>query len=360
MISKRVIITSGGTGGHIFPAIILGKKLTKEGSEVLFLGDKRLSGYIKGEKVLPFVYVSSGTSLREIKSLWNIVFGVLKSLYTIFKFKPDVIVGFGCYATLPILLAGVILRKKIFIHEQNSHIGKVNKFFSSRAKYIFTSFYEMYGIDIKDTPKIEFTGNLVRDEIKQLYNLTYEYPSENEKFNILITSGSGGASFFAERFINIFKYFPDDLKNKICVIQQVKLKSEIDIVKAFYEKHSIEYETKEFFVDMPQKIKSAHLVVARSGVGTMSELAIAGKPTIFIPSPTVADNHQFFNADFYRKNGACILLEEKCFDEKNFSKIMVDLIQNSKQLKDLSKNIRSFACLDAEDKIYNFIMEDFS
>jgi UDP-N-acetylglucosamine--N-acetylmuramyl-(pentapeptide) pyrophosphoryl-undecaprenol N-acetylglucosamine transferase len=359
MTNKRVVITSGGSGGHIFPAMILGKKLIKGGNEVLFLGDKKLYGYVKGEKTLTYKYIGSGQSLKEIGSIWNIILGIFESFRIILSFKPDVVVGFGCYATLPVLLAGGILRKKIFIHEQNSHIGKVNKLFSSKAKYIFTSLHEIYGIDIRNTQKIEFTGNLLRDEIKQLYNLEYKYPAKNEKFNILITGGSGGASFFAEKFINVFKYFPSDLKKKIHITQQVKLKNEIDLIKSFYEEHSIEYEAREFFTDMPQRIGEAHLVVARSGIGTMSELAVAGRPTICIPSPNVANNHQFFNADFYRKSNACILLEEQYFDEEDFSKIIINLIQNSEQLRNLSKNIRSLACLDAEDKIYNFIMEDF-
>jgi UDP-N-acetylglucosamine--N-acetylmuramyl-(pentapeptide) pyrophosphoryl-undecaprenol N-acetylglucosamine transferase len=360
MRNKKVIITSGGTGGHIIPAIVFGKKLDEEGISVLFLGDVKLANYIDSQNPLPYENISCGQSLKQFKSIIDIIFGFIKSLYVICKFKADVVVGFGCYATLPVLLAAVFLKKSIFLHEQNSHVGKINKFFLSRAKYIFTSFYEIYGINIKDTPKIEFTGNPVRSEIKKLYDVKYKYPSAGESFNILILGGSGGASFFAEKFINIFKYFPLDVKNKLRIVQQVKEEPEIEKARRFYKKQSIDCDIKMFFVDMAEKLREAQLVISRAGVGIASELAIAGKPTIFVPSPNVANNHQFFNADFYRKNGACILLEEKDFDEKNVADMLLKLIKDEKQLDNLSNNIRNFAYLDAEEKIYKFIIEDLN
>jgi UDP-N-acetylglucosamine--N-acetylmuramyl-(pentapeptide) pyrophosphoryl-undecaprenol N-acetylglucosamine transferase len=358
MIGKRVIITSGGSGGHIIPAVVFGKKLDKEGIGVLFMGDAKLSRFIKDDKNLPCKNIKCGSSLTKLRSIKDIILGFLKSLYIIYKFKPDAIIGFGCYATLPVLMASVILRKNIFLHEQNSHIGKINKLFSSKAKYIFTSFYEIYGVNIKNSSKIEFTGNLVRDDIKELYKIKYQYPAKDEFFNILIVGGSGGASFFAEKFINIFKYFSPILKKKLNITQQVKAESEIEAIKQFYEQHLIKCEVDTFFMNISEKLRGSHLVISRSGIGIASELAIAGKPTVFVPSPNVTNNHQFFNADFYKKNDACLMFEEKDFDERNTAKIVLDLIEDKGRLKNLSNNIRKFAYLDADEKIYNFIRED--
>jgi UDP-N-acetylglucosamine--N-acetylmuramyl-(pentapeptide) pyrophosphoryl-undecaprenol N-acetylglucosamine transferase len=359
-MNKKIIITTGGSGGHIFPALVLGEKLDQEGIKVLFVGDRKLKNYIdiNGKKDFLYRNIESGFSLRELKTYFNIVFGLLKSIYIILIFRPDIIIGFGSYASLPMMMASTLLRKKIFLQEQNSHIGRINKFFAPRAKYIFTSFYEMYGISIKDSVKIEFVGNLVRKEIKELYHLDYKYPEDRENFNILITGGSGGASFFAEKFINIFKYFPTVLRERLRVIHQTKTEEEVRFVEQFYREFSIKCEVKTFFTNLPEKIKEAHLVIARSGVGTASELAAAGKPTIFIPSPYVVNNHQFFNAEFFQKNNACVLLEEKDFNERKFAKIILDLINNGEKLENLSKNIRNFSNLNAEDKIFSFIRED--
>jgi UDP-N-acetylglucosamine--N-acetylmuramyl-(pentapeptide) pyrophosphoryl-undecaprenol N-acetylglucosamine transferase len=239
-------------------------------------------------------------------------------------------------------------------------VGKVNKLFLPVAKYIFTSFYEIYGINIKYSSKIEFTGNPVRKEIVNLNTLEYKYPSEGEPFNILIIGGSGGASFFTKSFINIFKYFPLELKNKLNIIHQVKMEEEIEIAEQFYKKQSIRHEVKAFFNDIPERMKIANLVVSRAGTGAITELAVVGKAAIFVPSPNVSNNHQFYNAEFFRKNNACLLLEEKDFDEKKFSKVIINLINDEKELKNLSKNIKKLAQLDADKKICNFIIEELN
>ncbi|MDR2760567.1 MAG: UDP-N-acetylglucosamine--N-acetylmuramyl-(pentapeptide) pyrophosphoryl-undecaprenol N-acetylglucosamine transferase [Rickettsiales bacterium] len=361
-MNKKIIIASGGSGGHIFPALVLGERLDLEGAKVLFAGDKKLKEYIDLGDNRNFSYknIRSGFSLREAKTYFNIAFGFLKSVYVIFKFKPNLVIGFGSYASLPMMMAAALLGKKIFLQEQNSHVGRINKFFSSRAKYIFTSFYEIYGISIKNSAKIEFVGNLVRKEIKELYAVDYKYPKNGESFNILITCGSGGASFFTEKFMNIFKYFPLELRKRLRVAHQTKTPEEVIFAEKFYRELSVECEVKTFFTNLPEKIKKAHLVVSRSGIGTISELAVAGKPAIFAPSPLTVNNHQFFNAEFFQKNNACVMLEEKNFNERRFAKIVLDLINSREKLENLSKNIRNFSNLNAEDKILNFIREDFS
>lgn len=356
-MNKNIVITSGGTGGHIIPAIVLAKKLKEENYEVLFVGDSKIINYLKKEDI-NYQIISSGYSLTDIKSIFNIIKGIFKSFFILFKFKPSIVISFGCYATIPILTNAVLFRKKIFLHEQNLHLSRVNKFFLRFAKYIFTSFYEIYGINIDYANKIEFTGNLIRNEIKQLYKNKYNYPNINQKFNIFITGGSGGASFFSTELIKIFSYFPDELREKINIIHQTKLEEELEIINNFYTELKIEHETKMFFCNINEKLSDAHLVISRSGVGIATELAVAGCPTVFIPSPNVINNHQLYNAQFYLKNKACFLLEEKDFDEKKWAEMFINLINDENQLKQLSLNIKKTAYLNAENKIFDFIEEE--
>lgn len=357
MENKNIIIATGGTGGHILPAVVLARKLKKEKYNVLIIGDKKIENFIQNDN-LEYKIIPCGKKLLSITSLFSIFIGFILSFFTILKFKPKVVIGFGCYATLPTLMAAKLLKKTIFLHEQNSHMGKINKLFSNDAKYIFTSFYEVYGININNADKVEFTGNPVRDRIKELNAINFQYP-ENE-FAILITGGSGGASFFSEKLVNSFKYLPNNIKSKLKVFHQVKLKSELDKIKDFYDKQHIKARVALFFPDMPEILKNVSLVISRSGVGIASELSVAGKPTIFIPSPNVANNHQYYNAEYYYKNNACILINEKDFNEKNFSKTLAQLIEDKNKLEQLSNNMKKLAIVDAESKIYDFIKKEYN
>ena len=355
---KRIIITTGGTGGHIVPAVVLAQTLQKKGLDVLVVGDRNIIKYIEN-KGLNYRIIRAGSSLIKPKSVFNIFMGLLSSYFILKKFNPQIVLGFGCYATLPVLTVAKLLNKTIMLHEQNTNIGKVNGFFLKWAKYIFTSFNEIYGVKLEYSSKIEFTGLPIREEIKQLYNIKYTV-DDKKKFNILITGGSGGASFFTTHFINIFKYFKDKTKEKIKVIQQVKTQEEINIAKNIFNRLNIENEVEQFFFDMPEKIKNANLVIARSGVGTAMELAVAGRPTIFVPSPNVANNHQYYNAKSFSDVNACILLQEKDFDEIKVSSLVENLIYSNEELTKLSNNIRSNTIIDADEKIFSIIDKEFT
>ncbi len=355
-MEKRVIISTGGTGGHINPAIATAEYLIKNNINVLVIGNDKIEKYLIGKNI-NYKVIKCGSTLKSFKSLFNIFFGFLQSLKLIFSFKPQVIIGFGSYTTLPVLLASKFTKKSILLHEGNSFIGKINNFFLKDAEYLFTSFQEIYGIKINYSNKIYFTGVPIKEEIRKLYNNEYFPPKKNEKFKILITSGSGGASFFSDAFLEVFDYFDKNIKNNLKIYHQVKIEEELEKVKSFYDNLNIENEVKMFFDDMPEKILESHLVICRSGIGTASELAIIGRPVIFFPSPNVTNDHQLYNANFYKKNDAALVFEEKYFIAKEFSKTLLELIKNNEQLISLAKNIKTLAVLDAEERIFKIVDE---
>lgn len=355
-MEKKVIISTGGTGGHINPAIATAQYLIKNKIDVLIVGNDKIEKYLIN-KDINYKIIKCGSTLKSFKSIFNIFKGFLQSLKIIFSFKPSVVVGFGSYTTLPMLLASKLMRKTILLHEGNSFIGKINNFFLKNAEYLFTSFQEIYGININYSNKIYFTGVPIKDEIRKYYNNEYTLPKNGEKFNILITGGSGGASFFSGNFLETFNYFEQNFRKNLRIFHQVKEKDELHKVKVFYDNLGIENEVKIFFDDMPEKISESHLVICRSGTGTASELSVIGRPVIFFPSPNVANNHQMYNANFYKKNDAAIVFEEKYFIAKEFSKVLRDLIQNKDKLISLAKNIKPLVALDAEEKIYKIVDE---
>ena len=349
--NHKIILATGGTGGHIFPAITVSKIIKDAGLDAVIVSDTQLDKY-KNHLEVKHKIIDTGKN-KSLKSIIKIIFAIIKSFFLLKKEKPDLIIGFGSYATFPILVVAKLLKIKILLHEQNSHLGKVNRWFSKYASFIMTSFPEIYGVNIDYSNKIKYVGNPIRNNILNLINNVYKYPDlEKEKFNILIIGGSGGATFFANQLLNSFRLL--DNKKKIHVVHQVR-QDDLIKTKEFYSLNNISSEVKIFFDDMEERYKKAHLIICRSGATTMFELFAVGVPTIFIPSPNVANNHQYFNAKVVVEKDACILVEEKDFKEAEFAKMLDSLILDKNKLETLGNNIRKLYNSDTNTKIRDII-----
>lgn len=184
---KKIFISSGGTGGHIIPAISLAKYLQKQGHQIWFYGDIKSKNFIKSTDNLNYNLIPSAQFVKNIFGLINFsiktLLGFFKSLVQIIKYRPDYIIAFGGYSTFPILLAGVFSNSKIILHEQNAHLGKVNRLFAKFAFKICLSFEKTDGINPLFQSKTTYTGNPIRDEIIALNSKTYTLP-KNESFAI--------------------------------------------------------------------------------------------------------------------------------------------------------------------------------
>lgn len=352
MEKSNVLIATGGTGGHIFPALVLGNYLKSKGYEILLTADIRSENILgKNAGNLNYKLIKSGCKLTSLSSIKNILSGIRQSSKIVNNFKPSVVIGFGSYATLPPLLVSRHKKIPFCLHEQNSYIGRINRFFLKDAKYLFTSFQEMYGININYSEKIVFTGNPLRDEVKKFKNDSFSYPNEKENFNILIVGGSGGATFFSTSLKEAFSFLDKKFKARLEVIHQVKEERELDQVREFYSRQNIKARVSRFFDNLPELIDKSHLIIARSGVGTMSEIAAIGRPTIFIPSPNVINNHQYYNATFYKRSNACLVVEEKNFIAADFARTLSLLLEDRNKLETLATNMKKLAVLDAEETV---------
>ncbi|MDR1425939.1 MAG: undecaprenyldiphospho-muramoylpentapeptide beta-N-acetylglucosaminyltransferase [Rickettsiales bacterium] len=355
---KNIIVATGGTAGHIFPAISVGLLLKERGYDVLFIGNRSIEEYL-GSFDFSYELIESPKEPKKLRSLFSLLKGIWQSFKIFRKFRPDAVIGFGGYTTIPTLLMAKFMGIKIYIHEQNLYVGDTNRFFLKYARCVFTSLQEIYGISIDYKDRVYFTGNPVRREIKELYNLSdFQYPKEDETFNILITGGSGGSSFLATELLKAFRFLKKETKHKIHIFHQVKREEEIEIATSFYEKEAIVAEVKLFFKDLVKKILQSHLIICRAGMGTSSELAAIGRPAIFIPSPNVKNNHQLHNAKFFERSGACLILEESNFSPESFASSLESLMGDREKLLDLASNMKKLAITDAEEKIVNYIDDD--
>lgn len=386
MTRKIIFITSGGTGGHIIPARCLAKDLAGQNYEVVFFGDEKIKSYIKPEDGFKTVIIDSSqikkSPLFLLKAALKISHGILQSLYFFITHKPKYIVAFGGYSTFPTLIAAIICRSKIILHEQNAHLGKVNRIFARFATKIATSFPQTSGICEKYLSKVRFCGNPVREEILELRKIPYSLPEElpakefksankmgynvilasdfdeevevEKTFKILVIGGSGGAKIFSEILPKAIFNLPERIKDKIQITQQCRA----ELVKSTFDQYcsfNINIAIDAFFDNMPELIRDSHLVIARSGSSSIFEFCAAKRPMILVPFAAAADNHQAKNADYLAQNNAAIVVLEKEFTINKISDLLKNLIDNPSQLKKMSDSAASLAVIDATHNLVKLI-----
>ena len=389
--SPKIFIASGGTGGHIIPARSLAKSLSKNNKAIVtFLGDVKYKSYIKKNDKFRSKIISSSQIKRSklflIKAAVKISFGIFQTLILFLLHRPKYLITFGGYSTFPALIAALITRRKIILHEQNAHLGKVNRIFAKYTQKIVTSFEETSGILESHKDKVFFIGNLVREEILKLHKKPYKLPKLEEDqpeipddskmgydillasefykdydqkpdlFKILVIGGSGGAKIFSDILPKSFFNLSENIKEKIQVIQQVRRELLVPTFEE-YKKYNINIIIDSFFENMPKLIEESHLIIARSGSSSIFEFCAAKKPMILIPFENSADNHQQKNASFLEKNGAALIVEEKEFTINNFGNILNNIIFNDKILKKMSKNAGLISKNDATKNFVKLILK---
>ena len=338
MIKKKIVIATGGTGGHVFPAYSLANYLKNKNFSIKLTSDKRGSSYLQDYNNLNLIKISSSPLIKKnifkfFYSFFIITFSIIKSLSILIFDRPSLILGMGGYASFPICFAAFILRIKFIIYENNLIIGKANKYLLPFAKKIFVSYKELEGISEKYKDKVVEVGNIVREEIINSnisdYNIT-----KFDSLNILVLGGSQAAKIFGDEFPQIFKKLKDS-KIKVKIYQQC-LNSQNAQLSEFYKKAQIDFEIFNFTSNIIDYYSKSNLVITRSGASVLGELINLKIPFISIPLPSSADNHQYKNAEYYKKKGYGYLLEEKDIKNK-----LYDLISNIFKDKSSIKNILS-------------------
>ena len=311
----RVILAAGGTGGHLFPALALAEIMQKEGNSPLLFTDKRGQAYAKDieSRIIPASSFASG----KIKAVINVLWGFFIALKYLRAIKPKAIVGFGGYVTFPVLLAARFLGIPFILHEQNAVMGRVNRFFAKKAEIIALSFANTLGGKAGI-----LTGMPVRKGIE-----ASPYPDFAKGFNLLIIGGSQGARSFSEVIPTAIAELPAELKEGLKITQQCRAE-DLDQAREFYRKHNLNPELAQFFNDMGEKLKAAHLLIARAGASTLAELAMVGRPAILVPYPFAADNHQAANAQEWTKDGAGKVILQQNFTVEDLQGILREYLTN--------------------------------
>ena len=310
-----VVIGAGGTGGHMFPAAAFAEEMIGRGWDVGLITDDRGLQYADAFPCDWKQEVKAASpNLRKPWTLPSTFFklraGVNAAKQSYKAKRPALIAGFGGYPAYPALSAGAALNIPLLIHEQNAVLGRVNRAFARRAMCVASGFRRLDRLPKGAVHKP--IGNPVRSPIAAMRERTY--PSPEGELTLFITGGSQGARILGEAIpLAIANHMPAPLRARLNVVQQVRTE-QVDAVQAIYDKVKVKAELQPFFTDMPDRLAAAHLVIARSGAGTVSEIAAVGRPSILIPLKIAMDDHQYANAEGLFESGAAdVLLEDNLF-----------------------------------------------
>ena len=367
MSSKiRLLVSGGGTGGHIFPAVSIANAVKEKcpQAEILFVGAE---DRMEMEKVpaagyqivgLPISGFSRTRLWKNFKVLYRLVKSLYKARSIVKKFRPDIAVGVGGYASGPTLWAAARCGVPTLIQEQNSYAGVTNKLLASKAVKICVAYDNMERFFPKE--RIVLTGNPVRQSLQEITCSREEaiafFGLDPKKKTILIVGGSLGARTLNQSVMAAIDHIPG---HEVQLIWQSGSYYEATIRAAMKDKHYDYVVQTPFIARMDMAYKAADLVVSRAGAGSISELCLLGKPAILVPSPNVAEDHQTKNALALVDKDAAIYVKDVEAKEKLLP-VALETIANPEKLQDLSKNIAKLALPDSATIIAKEVLKSLS
>lgn len=344
--NKKIIILSGGSGGHIFPGICIAKGLIKKGWKIHWVG----TSHRIESKLVPqynikvdFIYILPIKKIR-IKNILILLTHILFSFYRVYnlikKTKPDMVLGMGSYISSPGILAAWICKIPIILHEQNAIPGITNYWFSKISCKVLQAFPGAF-------PNAEIVGNPVRKSILDIPLPKKRLIGRTGPLRILVLGGSQGSTFLNKIVPNSIL----SLKKKVTIWHQTG-KGFSKKVTNLYSKIGVKYKVDEFIYNISKAYIWADLVISCSGALTVSEIAAVGLPAIFIPFQH-RNQHQYWNAILLKKIGAAKIIKQKNFTEKKLIKILYSL--NRKVLIEMAKKAKKISFRNSTNRIINII-----
>ena len=350
----RIVMAAGGTGGHIYPALALAKAFDNQKDQVFFIGSNfRMEAKIIPNTLFPFYGLDIYNFSNKLKGIYSNITSYFKCKKILKEIKADVVIGFGNYITLPVLLAAKSLKIKTVIHEQNAYPGKANLFLGKHVDYIIGSYELNNNYFPKD--KLHIYGNPRASECLN-YSISNDFITalnlDTNQKTILIFMGSLGSSSMNKIFISLLKMYKDSKTQFVFVTGDTEYN---DILKEFTNYSNIRVLDK---CDGIQALIACDLAITRAGATTLSELASLNKAAIVIPSPYVPDNGQLLNAKEYYKEEAIILLEEKDITAESLKTVVDNTISDKIKLLNLEERIKILSYSNACYDIINLIKKD--
>ena len=358
MSDLLVVLASGGTGGHLFPAEALAGALINRGCKVALITDRR--GQAFSEKV-PGVALHRIPAGRLGAGVWQKAMGVAEMMIgtiaagrLLRRLRPAVTVGFGGYPSVPTMLAATRQHIATLLHEQNALLGRANRLLAPRVSRIATSFPTIEGVKPADRARIVMTGNPVRPEVIRHRDAPYAAPAH--EIRLLVTGGSQGARILSNVIPAALAQLPAAIKSRMKLVQQAR-PEDVERVREAYRANGIDSEIASFFHDLPDRLAKTHLLIARAGASTIAELCVVGRPAILVPYAQAADDHQSFNARALSAAGAAWVMPEAAFTPEALAKQLTELFANPAQLATTAASAHALGRPDAAERLADLVME---
>lgn len=354
-----VVVAAGGTGGHLFPAEALSVALTRRGVTVDLVTDERATRYggtfpARAIHVVPSATLRGRDPIELARTVIVLARGLVTSLRLMGDLRPDAVIGFGGYPTIPPVLAAALRRIPTLIHEQNGVLGRANRFLSSRVRAIATGFPGLFAGNPRLAARATHTGNPIRPAV--VAAAATPYPDPGGWFRVLAFGGSQGARIMADIVPPSIELVPMAVRARLSVTQQAR-EEDVGRVRAAYERLGVAAEVEPFFRDLPARMAASHLVISRSGASTVAELAAIGRPSILVPLPHALDQDQRANAAMLKRAGGAIMMEQSQFTPDRVAAEIARLAADPARLAAMAAAARRQGILDAADRLAELVIK---
>ncbi|MFN4873890.1 MAG: undecaprenyldiphospho-muramoylpentapeptide beta-N-acetylglucosaminyltransferase [Akkermansiaceae bacterium] len=356
----KILIACGGTGGHLFPGIAVAEAFLAQGHEpLLLISQKKIDSQASAKyphlnfKVVPAIAKPKTLSPKMIPFLWALYQSIQTSKKIIREFGADAVLGMGGFTSLPPVYAGHKLGKKTFVHDSNARPGRANILTSRFCTKVFIGLEPAAAFFKKST---HLTGTPARPEILNLptrAEAAKHFGLDPNQTTLLVTGGSQGALRLNQLIAEAANSLPSEIQ-----ILHIAGPGDLPRIQAEHPQQRTGYHLIGFCDQMPSAYACADLVVARSGASTLTEISLAALPSVLVPFPYAADDHQTANAQVFAKANAAKLIQEKELSPTSLAELLTQLLTNPGALKNMSDASKSLAIPDAADKVASLILND--
>lgn len=358
MSQPLLMMAAGGTGGHMFPAQALAEAMLARGWRVKLSTDARGARYTGGfphsteiTEVNSATFARGGLAAKAMVAP-KIASGVIGAMLQMRRDRPDVVVGFGGYPTIPALGAAVLLKLPRMIHEQNGVLGRVNQLFSTRVACVGCG---VWPTDLPEGADGIHVGNPVRAAVLDRAGASY-IPPGDYPMSLLVMGGSQGARILSDVVPDAIVALPEPIRRHLRVSHQAR-PEDIDRVTARYAANGIDADVQTFFQDVPRRMSEAQLVISRAGASSIADLTVIGRPSILIPFAAAAGDHQTANARGLVDAGAAILIPEGALAAASLADQMTAILKNPKAAMQMSNAALTSGAPDATERLVGLVTE---
>ena len=347
-----IVLSTGGTGGHLFPAQALAGELVKRGREIVVMTDARFANYATHFPGARIATVPS-SPFNAVTAPFKIAAGIAVAMLKLRKLKPAAVIGFGGYPSVPVMLAASWLHLPTAIIEQNAVVGRANRLVMNKVKRVAAAF-PIARFAPRDVAKVILTGNPLRPEVEALWGAPYKVAEAGGPIRLLVFGGSQGARAMSEIVPAALTRLPHEMKLRLSVVQQCR-PEDIETVREIYKNAEIRATLESFFDDLPRRMAETHLVIARSGAGTVAELMAIGRPAVLVPLPGALDDNQAPNAQILSNAGAGWTVRQRDLSPDYLSQMLIGIFEDPIALAGVAAKAHALAVPHAAQNLADMV-----